>query len=654
MSPAAKATPEESPLYKSDNFRLYCYKVLPCSKRYAHDWTSCPFSHPGEKAKRRDPRLFSYTGIACPDMKKAGRCEKGDSCLYSHSVFEYWLHPSRYRTQLCNDGAECKRKICFFAHSIEELRVPTCKPVSPDVPGSASCSFDNTVAAEQQATQQAVDQSRFFALHHDELAMAAAHLAQQRDAASMTALLAADGGGGGSWELPSGSCPSPPGIVTPFMLSPCVSEPSLSYNMTSPAPPSMGGLSGSVGASHQPLDLEQVADAIAALEINHQDPSMLHLLNLLVREVCTARQEQQQQQQPGSVLSPSSCYSPAAAMMQTSSPATGGGGGGGLGSLHSSPNMFRLDGVSGVPPLSVLHNTLQSMNTQEALLQLNAAQPQQVSSTESAQRAMSYEQQQQQQYPRSPVLQPNYSLELLLQQQQQQQRGAAQQAAAAQALFRQQYASQLQRSTSQRAASLDLPRRASYDNDVARRTSLDLSFITSGAAAQTAARQGLSSLGGLYDVDGLQGPARGNSFTSTGSGGCSQLGRIGSGGSVYSSSVSGGTQVHVEQQLSGMSQGKLSLQDSPHPGGWDSAPLFGTRQSPPERSSLELNSLMGGWDVTGRSSSLFSSLQHADSSAAGGATAADVRASETDTCYRLPPVYGARSGSFTTGQPDAS
>lgn len=30
----------------------------------------CPFAHPAEKAKRRDPRIFNYTGIACPSMKK--------------------------------------------------------------------------------------------------------------------------------------------------------------------------------------------------------------------------------------------------------------------------------------------------------------------------------------------------------------------------------------------------------------------------------------------------------------------------------------------------------------------------------------------------------------------------------------------------------
>lgn len=138
-------------------------QVLPCSKRFCHDWTVCPFAHPGEKARRRDPRLFTYTGIACPDMKKvrasfdfavpccvywmsvfrfglqelvAGSvrtmqrgiilfalcavyaevgsepgdlalqdqtCLRGDACPYAHNVFEYWLHPTRCRpcSRLC-------------------------------------------------------------------------------------------------------------------------------------------------------------------------------------------------------------------------------------------------------------------------------------------------------------------------------------------------------------------------------------------------------------------------------------------------------------------------------------------------------------------------------------------------------------------------
>lgn len=120
--------PAEAEFFFSDEFRMYCYKVIPCSKRYGHDWTDCPFCHPGEKAQRRCPNKYLYTGIACPDMKKTGDCPRGDNCCFAHNVFEYWLHPSRYRTQLCSYGQNCKRTVCFFAHSINELRIPTATP----------------------------------------------------------------------------------------------------------------------------------------------------------------------------------------------------------------------------------------------------------------------------------------------------------------------------------------------------------------------------------------------------------------------------------------------------------------------------------------------------------------------------------------------
>ncbi|GMP71068.1 hypothetical protein CsSME_00029625 [Camellia sinensis var. sinensis] len=33
-----------------------------------------------------------------------GNWKKGDACEVAHGVFEYWLHPGRYRTQPCKDG----------------------------------------------------------------------------------------------------------------------------------------------------------------------------------------------------------------------------------------------------------------------------------------------------------------------------------------------------------------------------------------------------------------------------------------------------------------------------------------------------------------------------------------------------------------------
>lgn len=108
--------------YSCDEFRMYEFKVRRCVRGRSHDWTECPYAHPGEKARRRDPRKFHYSGVACPDFRK-GVCKRGDACEYAHGVFECWLHPSRYRTQACKDGVNCRRRVCFFAHTPEQLRV---------------------------------------------------------------------------------------------------------------------------------------------------------------------------------------------------------------------------------------------------------------------------------------------------------------------------------------------------------------------------------------------------------------------------------------------------------------------------------------------------------------------------------------------------
>nr|KYP63267.1 Zinc finger CCCH domain-containing protein 30 [Cajanus cajan] len=108
-------------IYSTDEFRMYSFKVRPCSRAYSHDWTECPFVHPGENARRRDPRKYHYSCVPCPDFRK-GACRRGDMCEYAHGVFECWLHPAQYRTRLCKDGISCSRRVCFFAHTAEELR----------------------------------------------------------------------------------------------------------------------------------------------------------------------------------------------------------------------------------------------------------------------------------------------------------------------------------------------------------------------------------------------------------------------------------------------------------------------------------------------------------------------------------------------------
>ncbi|CAH2069510.1 unnamed protein product [Thlaspi arvense] len=108
-------------IYGTDEFRMYAFKIKPCSRAYSHDWTECPFVHPGENARRRDPRKYHYSCVPCPEFRK-GSCPRGDSCEYAHGIFECWLHPAQYRTRLCKDETNCSRRVCFFAHKPEELR----------------------------------------------------------------------------------------------------------------------------------------------------------------------------------------------------------------------------------------------------------------------------------------------------------------------------------------------------------------------------------------------------------------------------------------------------------------------------------------------------------------------------------------------------
>lgn len=108
-------------IFSTDEFRMYTFKVMPCSRVYSHDWVECPFAHPGENARRRDPRKFQYSCVPCPEFSK-GSCSKGDACEYAHGIFECWLHPAQYRTRFCKDDRDCKRRVCFFAHTLEELR----------------------------------------------------------------------------------------------------------------------------------------------------------------------------------------------------------------------------------------------------------------------------------------------------------------------------------------------------------------------------------------------------------------------------------------------------------------------------------------------------------------------------------------------------
>uniref|UniRef100_A0A0E0JIF6 C3H1-type domain-containing protein n=1 Tax=Oryza punctata TaxID=4537 RepID=A0A0E0JIF6_ORYPU len=108
-----------------EDFMMYEFKVRRCPRSRAHEWTSCPYAHPGEAARRRDPSRVTYTGEPCPDfrVRPGAACPRGSGCPFAHGTFETWLHPSRYRTRACRSGMLCARPICFFAHNDKELRI---------------------------------------------------------------------------------------------------------------------------------------------------------------------------------------------------------------------------------------------------------------------------------------------------------------------------------------------------------------------------------------------------------------------------------------------------------------------------------------------------------------------------------------------------
>lgn len=76
---------------------------------------------------------------------------RGDACPYSHGVYECWLHPAKYRTQLCKEGPACRRPVCFFAHSVGDLRQPT-HVWTADGDGYQLASSDNPTNPRSQST----------------------------------------------------------------------------------------------------------------------------------------------------------------------------------------------------------------------------------------------------------------------------------------------------------------------------------------------------------------------------------------------------------------------------------------------------------------------------------------------------------------------
>uniref|UniRef100_A0A383VML3 C3H1-type domain-containing protein n=1 Tax=Tetradesmus obliquus TaxID=3088 RepID=A0A383VML3_TETOB len=144
---------------RSDEEIVLFFKVFPCNKNYNHDFAACFNTHPGDKARRRCLLQHSYSAKMCPEMKNSGNCPRGDACHMTHSLYEYWLHPQRYRTKMCKDARGCNRLFCFFAHHESEIRLPSAAPqplpsfsaILAKTGGEASSTMAAAVAAAADA-----------------------------------------------------------------------------------------------------------------------------------------------------------------------------------------------------------------------------------------------------------------------------------------------------------------------------------------------------------------------------------------------------------------------------------------------------------------------------------------------------------------------
>ena len=100
----------------ADAFWVYVYKVQRCPQAGNHDWTACPYAHKGERARRRDPRSFSYLAVTCPAFRESqqqhhlARTGAAPSCVRAH-MRTSWPHVLRLK-EISRRG----KNFCRYSH----------------------------------------------------------------------------------------------------------------------------------------------------------------------------------------------------------------------------------------------------------------------------------------------------------------------------------------------------------------------------------------------------------------------------------------------------------------------------------------------------------------------------------------------------------
>lgn len=58
-------------------------------QKHWHNWTTCFYLHPSERARRRNPLTHSYAAVMCPDMQKQVRHSKAPASSFSRQCLLY-------------------------------------------------------------------------------------------------------------------------------------------------------------------------------------------------------------------------------------------------------------------------------------------------------------------------------------------------------------------------------------------------------------------------------------------------------------------------------------------------------------------------------------------------------------------------------------
>jgi len=116
------------------DFYMFHFKTVWCpfnDKSKDHQRDECEYAHNWQDFRRK-PHLFDYKGKEqCKfwDTKEETKtyfdgCELEYRCRNCHGWKEKEYHPDHYRTNECEQKADCKKKHCPYYHNESEMRKP--------------------------------------------------------------------------------------------------------------------------------------------------------------------------------------------------------------------------------------------------------------------------------------------------------------------------------------------------------------------------------------------------------------------------------------------------------------------------------------------------------------------------------------------------